>query len=71
MVCPGVTQTLQLAELSREKLLEEIGGLNKDRGDLIEQLGSVSPEGGVPATDGTARMLQLSTASDLPSGDFL
>ena len=42
-LCVGLNQTLELSEMTRQQLEEEIMALNREKGDVQEQLSSVRP----------------------------
>ena len=42
-MCVGLNQTLELSEMTRQQLEEEIMALNREKGDVQEQLSSVRP----------------------------
>lgn len=46
----GLNQTLELSEMTRQQLEEEIQALNREKGDIQEQLSSVSKQTSISRT---------------------
>lgn len=61
----GLNQTLELSEMTRQQLEEEIQALNREKGDIQEQLSSVSKQTSISRTHCNIVMMTSTKRSNI------
>lgn len=64
-ICAGLNQTLELSEMTRQQLEEEIQALNREKGDIQEQLSSVSKQTSISRTHSNIMIMISSKRFDI------
>lgn len=64
-ICAGLNQTLELSEMTRQQLEEEIQALNREKGDIQEQLSSVSNQTSIFRTHSNIMIMISSKRSNI------